>query len=70
MIHIAYLNMLAADDAWSRQLYSTFGKNAGDMRYLPAGRALPAYPAWRLANDTWLALVQQERDKRHANPDN
>lgn len=61
-IHAAYRDFLQADEIWSKQLQDEFGKQAGDMRYLPAGQALPGHAGFKVTNDRWLRLVQERRE--------
>ena len=56
-----YRAWLAADEAWSAELRRAFGKQAGDMRYLPQGRGAPGsalrvtYEAFCAGREAWEA---------------
>lgn len=51
-----------ADDAWHKAVTEAFGKDAGQVRYTPAGRGLPgsalreAFDARENARREWEAL--------------
>ena len=59
-----YQAALAAAAAWHAELHRAFGKQAGDMRYQPAGKGAPgsalraAFENWHRANDAWRASIR------------
>lgn len=69
-IHELYYAFKQADEVWSKALKTTFGKNAGDIRYTKGGETHPncqlAYQEFKRTGEAWRMAVSKERINENA----